>query len=444
MTRLLFPRNAFLALAFCTALGGATLPVSAQSSLRSYPTGLGYTTYYDQRRTLYALLGTDQDDIVMLGDDFADRGVWAESYGDPRLKNRGVDGDNLSGLNYRLDDVIAGKPAKIFLSIGKRDLNAGVSPRVASDGLGEIVARIQRASDRTRVYIIGILPDVASDSTDIVRYREYNRLSSQIPRTQYIDLWPVMTDQKGALRPSFYYGSSRRLNGQGYKTVVEALQPYLGASVLDTLGVFPPDSLRGYIRERNSFVQYLPASPDDILMIGNSITQGGEWDELFDDPRVKNRGISSDVTDGIRARLPRMLRGKPRKVFLMAGINDLGNPPQKTPEYTLNNILETVRDIHRLSPGTQVYLQSILPVNPTFPTFGSHTVFSREIVEINRRLAEEAAANGYVFIDLHSRFVDADGYLDPRYTNDGLHLTGEGYRLWRELLIPYVRETNTK
>lgn len=139
-----------------------------------------------------------------------------------------------------------------------------------------------------------------------------------------------------------------------------------------------------------------------------------------------------------------MLRGKPRKVFLMAGINDLGNPPQKTPEYTLNNILETVRDIHRLSPGTQVYLQSILPVNPTFPTFGSHTVFSREIVEINRRLAEEAAANGYVFIDLHSRFVDADGYLDPRYTNDGLHLTGEGYRLWRELLIPYVRETNTK
>lgn len=136
MTRLLSPRNAFLALAFCTALGGATLPVSAQSSLRSYPTGLGYTTYYDQRRTLYALLGTDQDDIIMLGDDFADRGVWAESYGDPRLKNRGVDGDNLSGLNYRLDDVIAGKPAKIFLSIGKRDLNAGVSPRVASDRLG--------------------------------------------------------------------------------------------------------------------------------------------------------------------------------------------------------------------------------------------------------------------------------------------------------------------
>lgn len=60
-----------------------------------------------------------------------------------------------------------------------------------------------------------------------------------------------MTDQKGALRPSFYYGSSRRLNGQGYKTVVEALQPYLGASVLDTLRSFPPDSLRGYIRERN-------------------------------------------------------------------------------------------------------------------------------------------------------------------------------------------------
>ena len=167
-----------------------------------------------------------------------------------------------------------------------------------------------------------------------------------------------------ALRPAFYYGSSAGLTVRGYKTVVEALQPYLGASVLDTLGVFPR-RIPARLYTGAQFVRAVPAGfpgrhPDDRQQHHSGRGMGRT---LRRSP-VKNRGISSDVTDGIRARLPRMLRGKPRKVFLMAGINDLGNPPQKTPEYTLNNILETVRDIHRLSPGTQVYLQSILPSTP--------------------------------------------------------------------------------
>lgn len=432
--------------AFSIPLAFLAVPFAAfaQKSTQNYPTGLTFATYYDQKRTMYAGLGTESTDIVMLGGDFMDRGMWAESFGDPRIRNRGVDGDNLLGVAYRLDDVLKGKPAKIFLSIGKRDLSAGMSPSLAVSYLGDIVGRIHSASPRTKVYVVGILPDCRTDDTLRQKYREYNALvKEKASGITYIDLWETMAPD-GVLKEDYYYGSSLLLNGKGYKAAVEALQPYLSKSVLDTAGAREDYPLKGYVRERNSLIEYLPATTDDILMIGNSITQGGEWAELFRNRNVKNRGINSDVSDGVLARLPRMLREQPRKVFLKVGVNDLGNPPQKTKEYALANVLKVVDEIHRLAPKTKVYVESLLPVNPVFPTFRSHTGFTEEVKYINKGLREAAASHNYTFIDLHRSFTDADGHLDARYTNDGLHLTWEGYRLWRDILLPYMNEPNNK
>lgn len=437
-------RRALLAFSLQIAFFAAPLTVFAQKSTQNYPTGLTFATYYDQKRTMYAGLGTESTDIVMLGGDFMDRGMWGESFGDPRIRNRGVDGDNLMGVAYRLDDVLKGKPAKIFLCIGKRDLSAGMSPSLAASYLKDIVERIGKASPRTKVYVVGILPDCKTDDALREKYRQYNTLvKDNTPGITYIDLWEKMAPG-GVLNEDFYYGSSLLLNGKGYKAAVEALQPYLSKSVLDTAGIREDYPLRGYVRERNSMIEYLPATTDDILMIGNSITQGGEWAELFRNKNVKNRGINSDVSDGVLARLPRMLREQPRKVFLMVGINDLGNPPQKTKEYALENVLKVVDEVHRLAPKTKVYVQSVLPVNPVFPTFRSHTGFTEEVKYINKGLREAAASHHYTFIDLHRNFTDADGHLDALYTNDGLHLTWEGYRLWRDILFPYLNEPNNK
>jgi hexosaminidase len=35
---------------------------------------------------------------------------------------------------------------------------------------------------------------------------------------------------------------------------------------------------------------------------------------------------------------------------------------------------------------------------------------------------------------LHSLFTDKEGKLNSRYTNDGLHLNGQGYLLWKSHL----------
>jgi lysophospholipase L1-like esterase len=38
-------------------------------------------------------------------------------------------------------------------------------------------------------------------------------------------------------------------------------------------------------------------------------------------------------------------------------------------------------------------------------------------------------------VNLYDAFLDAEQKLNPLYTNDGLHLTGEGYRRWKEVLL---------
>ena len=48
---------------------------------------------------------------------------------------------------------------------------------------------------------------------------------------------------------------------------------------------------------------------------------------------------------------------------------------------------------------------------------------------------------GYIYRFYIATFVDgATGKMNPQYTNDGLHLLGKGYLLWRDIVKPYVNK----
>lgn len=181
---------------------------------------------------------------------------------------------------------------------------------------------------------------------------------------------------------------------------------------------------------------YLPDSKRDIIFLGNSINDGSEWYELFNDIRIKNRGISGDITIGILHRLKEVTNRKPAKVFLMIGINDLGRGV--SPDSVVKNILLINDYILQESPSTKVYIESILPVNASFGKFPGQVSKGTQVVRSNELLKAAAALHRFEYIDLHSKFVDAQGLLDAKYTNDGLHLTGAGYQHWRHLIYPKV------
>lgn len=203
------------------------------------------------------------------------------------------------------------------------------------------------------------------------------------------------------------------------------------------------DSLfSAYYHQRNTLFGSSPVGEGDVLFVGNSITDGADWSELFGDIRMKNRGISGDFTAGVLHRAASIVKGRPGKVFLMIGVNDLARG--LSTDSVVGNILRFASYIRQESPATRLFVQSILPVSPAFGKFGGHASKRDSIIRVNRLLREQANVNGYTYIDLYPAFCDANGRLDASYTNDGLHLLGEGYLLWKHLLFPYVRGLEEK
>lgn len=190
--------------------------------------------------------------------------------------------------------------------------------------------------------------------------------------------------------------------------------------------------------QRASLFDELPVDSCDIIMLGNSLTNGCEWHELLGMPNVKNRGITSDVIEGISERLPSIVKGQPAKIFLMTGVNDIShNIPVDSLATAYGKLIDEIRE---QMPNTKLYVQSCLPVNISFGKYAGMADKEDEIVGLNAALKGMADEKGYTYIDLWTPFADQDGHMRRELTNDGLHLLGQGYLVWRDCILPYVKE----
>jgi lysophospholipase L1-like esterase len=179
-----------------------------------------------------------------------------------------------------------------------------------------------------------------------------------------------------------------------------------------------------------------PNSPKDIIFLGNSITQGVDWAELLQNPNCKNRGISGDITYGVLERLSEVTEGKPAKVFVLIGINDIEHNIPDT--LIVNNYRRIIRQIKAESPKTKIYFHTLLPVNNEFTQFKKHYNKDEHIAFVNTELKKIAEEEKITLIDLHPHFLDASNKLDKRYTQDGLHLNADGYQVWAGILKQYL------
>ncbi|WP_353330079.1 GDSL-type esterase/lipase family protein [Bacteroides sedimenti] len=193
-----------------------------------------------------------------------------------------------------------------------------------------------------------------------------------------------------------------------------------------------------FYEQRASLFELLPTTSKDIIFLGNSITNGCEWAELFNNPHVKNRGISGDICEGVYDRLDPIVKGKPAKLFLLIGINDVSRGTSAdTIALGIKRIIEKVQSA---SPRTKIYLQSVLPVSNEYNMFSTHTSRGNVVLEINSRLVKLAKEKKITYIDLYSHFVNKEtGKLRSDLSNDGLHMLGKGYMLWRDLVKQYVK-----
>lgn len=188
-----------------------------------------------------------------------------------------------------------------------------------------------------------------------------------------------------------------------------------------------------YYDQKLSMFEQMPTPKKTIVWLGDSITDGGEWSELFPSYNTMNRGISSDNTFGVLNRLHEVIKRKPKKIFLLVGINDIARGVPE--EVILRNYRKIVDSVQLHSPTTKLYIQSLLPTNNNFTQFKNHQNKTAQILSVNEGLKKLCAEMHISYINLYDGFLNKAGKLDEKYTNDGLHLTGEGYRHWKNLLI---------
>lgn len=193
-----------------------------------------------------------------------------------------------------------------------------------------------------------------------------------------------------------------------------------------------------YYKRFLQFETEAPINRKDIVMVGNSLTEnGGDWNKRLNKKNIRNRGIIGDETLGIDQRLFQILQGKPQKLFLMTGINDISHG--LSADSVVSLITKVVETIQTESPHTKLYLQSLLPINESFGRYKTMTGKTDLIPEVNNKLEILAQKKRITFIDLFPLFTQKNSnIMQKELTTDGLHLTEKGYEIWSKALKRYL------
>ncbi len=190
--------------------------------------------------------------------------------------------------------------------------------------------------------------------------------------------------------------------------------------------------IAGIYEHRKGYFNMLPKKKGGIVFLGDSLTEYGQWAELTQNDQVMNRGIAGDTTPNLMRRLDHIVELAPTKIFLMIGVNDFLFFDRHD---ILKNYKILVEKLRTDLPNTQLYLQSLLPVNPTIRDMAFD---NGEIRLLNQTIQDYADTKKLPYIAIHQSLTDEAGNLDKQYTRDGVHLNGNAYEIWYNKIEKYI------
>ncbi|MBC7969985.1 MAG: G-D-S-L family lipolytic protein [Verrucomicrobia bacterium] len=198
-----------------------------------------------------------------------------------------------------------------------------------------------------------------------------------------------------------------------------------------------------------------------MVLAGDSLSLWFPPELLPPEESWLNQGISGETSAGLLRRLKLFDRTQPEVVFVMIGINDLLRGVDA--ETVLANHREIVSYLKAAHPQAQIVVQSLLPHGdrrlsrsqlssdeaalqrqPSASLPRQALVLNSDIRQLNQALAEMAKAEGVDYLDLQPYFTDANGALVADLSTDGLHLSAEGYQVWRSRLQLFMQQQKAK
>ena len=165
-----------------------------------------------------------------------------------------------------------------------------------------------------------------------------------------------------------------------------------------------------------------------VVMLGNSLTHGVDWNQLLGRNDVAGMGIVSDVVKGFRNRMNYVYELKPEVCLILGGLNDI---------YQWTPVEDIFRDYVKVLEGMQKrgltpIIQSTLYAGKNQPGLSAADVNAErnsQVDVLNSKLKEYAAKNNIEFIDINN-LMSRGNYLRSELTYDGVHLNAAGYKIW--------------
>jgi lysophospholipase L1-like esterase len=205
----------------------------------------------------------------------------------------------------------------------------------------------------------------------------------------------------------------------------------------------PPIPMKQYERLPGKFelgkdkiYHMLPHTDHEIVFLGNSLTQNFPLNELFNNPKIRNRGINGDHIEGLLIRIADITVSKPVKLFIEIGVNDL--LAGRETDSILASYDRLIRTIRQQSPATILYIQSVFPIaNHIIGADPGAQNMASLVTPLNAGLMKICHKYKLNYIDTWTEF-QLNGQLKPEYSYEGLHLTPAGYLKWKDLIAKYV------
>jgi lysophospholipase L1-like esterase len=202
-----------------------------------------------------------------------------------------------------------------------------------------------------------------------------------------------------------------------------------------------------WVARHEGFVAQAKQGGIDILFMGDSITDfwrnrgSNVWNQYYAPRHAANFGISGDRTQHVLWRMDNgELDGiKPKVVVLMIGTNNTGKErDNKTPRNTVPEIIEGVQavvgDLRARLPESKILLLAI------FPRGTLDDPQRAQVALVNTVIAKLDDGKMVQYLDIDSKFLEADGTLPRSIMPDLLHPNAHGYQIWADAMNPTLDE----
>lgn len=172
----------------------------------------------------------------------------------------------------------------------------------------------------------------------------------------------------------------------------------------------------------------------DVVFYGNSITYESDFQKYFPHIRICNMGCNRDDLDDLIHRSFLIRSVRPKKIFVLGGINRLMDISLAEFQVKYISLVDTIR---KQNPSAQLYLQSILPVNTEMELGNRYVEDVDKIKQANQIIKKVSESKHCYFVDLYSEYQIKDS-LPRKYTRDGIHLNPDAYTVWAHVIKPYI------